>query len=109
MGDRDLEAACGVRRPGGKSERDKTLRQASGWSVDVRLAVDVQCRACGTHDIAPAVLSVQAKCQELDEARNFCASLLQTTFAGGGIGDARENQLEVGEEVQRVVMVARLR
>ncbi|KAG2492572.1 hypothetical protein HYH03_009233 [Edaphochlamys debaryana] len=35
-----------------------------------------------------------AKCAQLDEAKAFCAALLQSAFAGGAVGDARENALE---------------
>ncbi len=54
-----------------------------------------------------AVHALQAKCQELDESRNFCAALLQSAFAGGAIGDAHENLLEVRQwrRARRLVAV----
>ncbi|PNH05821.1 hypothetical protein TSOC_007896, partial [Tetrabaena socialis] len=39
----------------------------------------------------------KAKCAALDEARGYCSSLLQSAFAGGAVGDARENALEAYE------------
>ncbi|GIL83723.1 hypothetical protein Vretimale_10522 [Volvox reticuliferus] len=40
------------------------------------------------------VSELAAKCTALDEARSFCSTLLQSAFAGGAVGDARENMLE---------------
>lgn len=41
------------------------------------------------------VSELVARCAALDEARSFCAELLERTFGGMGAGDARENELEL--------------
>ncbi|GIL56947.1 hypothetical protein Vafri_12228, partial [Volvox africanus] len=46
------------------------------------------------HQQSNLVSELAAKCTALDEARSFCSTLLQSAFAGGAVGDARENMLE---------------
>lgn len=86
--------------------RPKASRPDQRWDHSGSLATARLYLECPAHIPTPAPppgpdslcsSASKARCAALDEARSFCAELLERTFGGMGAGDARENELEVGE------------
>ncbi|KAG2486122.1 hypothetical protein HYH03_015217 [Edaphochlamys debaryana] len=96
----------------GSDNREEKLKEksekAQGISAKVR-AVGAQLEELHVQvdKAAKRVKELEGQCQQLDERRAWVAALLQSAFAGGAVGDERENAIEtevaaLGPKVEEV-------